>query len=324
MTRLDRQNALVTALEEIGYRRGSGSAAPRCPGLPEPAQGWVFAAYRELGGIQREPRLQPGAWDIPTTEGLIVELDEEQHFNRYRSAVLNLTWAEDLPWKDDYLGYSAEFEGSALRSHSGGGFWQSDGSVAQLGSAGPRGDLAGDGSPRWKQRALYDAMRDAVAAAGLIRLARVSVYDTLEGVQLGDALQGHAPLDLTALAGLIAQRTSSRQSPAKVATTATPNDHEREQATIVANGAAPAAQTSHPGVTQPATAPAVEPSDSRDRATYEPVGLARELGYKDEARPGKVVRDYLRSKHPDHPKHKRWVLDEEQAADVRANVPRKS
>lgn len=59
-------------------------------------------------------------------------------------------------------------------------------------------------------------------------------------------------------------------------------------------------------------------------ATYEPAELARELGYTDEQRPGKVVRDYLRKKYPDHRKYERWVLDENQAADVRANVPRKS
>jgi hypothetical protein len=57
--------------------------------------------------------------------------------------------------------------------------------------------------------------------------------------------------------------------------------------------------------------------------TYEPAELARELGYMDECRPGKVVRDYLREKYPDHPKYQRWVLDEAQAADLRANVPRK-
>jgi hypothetical protein len=58
-------------------------------------------------------------------------------------------------------------------------------------------------------------------------------------------------------------------------------------------------------------------------ATYEPAEVARELGYTNEHRPGKVVRDYLRKKYPDHPKYQRWVLDEAQAADVRANVPRK-
>ncbi|ANJ27357.1 hypothetical protein [Agromyces aureus] len=57
--------------------------------------------------------------------------------------------------------------------------------------------------------------------------------------------------------------------------------------------------------------------------TYEPAELARELGYIDEDRPGKVVRDYLRAKYADHAKNQRWVLDEAQAADVRANIPRK-
>jgi len=59
-------------------------------------------------------------------------------------------------------------------------------------------------------------------------------------------------------------------------------------------------------------------------ATYEPAELARELGYVNEHRPGKVVRDYLRKKYPDHRKYQRWVLNEAQAADVRVNVPRKS
>ena len=58
-------------------------------------------------------------------------------------------------------------------------------------------------------------------------------------------------------------------------------------------------------------------------ATYTPFELARELGYTDEQRPGLVVRNYLRKKYPDHPRYQRWVLDDVQAADVRANVPRK-
>lgn len=59
-------------------------------------------------------------------------------------------------------------------------------------------------------------------------------------------------------------------------------------------------------------------------ATYEPVELARELGYKNEHRSGKIVRDYLRKKYPEHRKYQRWVLSEVQAADVRINVPRKA
>ncbi len=56
--------------------------------------------------------------------------------------------------------------------------------------------------------------------------------------------------------------------------------------------------------------------------TYTPVQLARLLGYTDEARPGLVVRNYLRSKYPEHEKNARWELDEMQAADVIANVRR--
>ncbi|WP_416393559.1 MULTISPECIES: hypothetical protein [unclassified Curtobacterium] len=55
-----------------------------------------------------------------------------------------------------------------------------------------------------------------------------------------------------------------------------------------------------------------------------PRELAAELGYTNESRPGQVVRVYLRAKYPEHLKHERWELDEAQADDVRANVPRGS
>lgn len=55
--------------------------------------------------------------------------------------------------------------------------------------------------------------------------------------------------------------------------------------------------------------------------TYTPVELARKLGYTEEARPGLVVREYLRGKYPAHLHGQRWVLNEEEAADVLANVP---
>ena len=58
--------------------------------------------------------------------------------------------------------------------------------------------------------------------------------------------------------------------------------------------------------------------------THTPRDLARELGYSDEARPGLVVRAYLRKRYPEHPKHQPGELDEEQADDVRAHVPRRN
>lgn len=54
--------------------------------------------------------------------------------------------------------------------------------------------------------------------------------------------------------------------------------------------------------------------------TYTLRELAAELGYANESSPGKVLREYLRGKYPEHPKHERGELDEAQADEMRANV----
>ncbi|WP_420812661.1 DUF7255 family protein [Microbacterium hydrothermale] len=209
MARLERQNALASALELLGLKLGGTSPAPRFPGLPEPAASWAIANYKQLGGVLEAPILRPLGWDIQATSGLIVELDEEQHFNRYRAETLRAEWSAHLPWRADYLRQCAEYEPVALKRHSGGGFWTNTGSAAQFGSAGYRGVLDGEGSPRWKQRALYDSMRDSLAATKAVSLARLSVHDRLGSVRLGDALRDTALLDLQKLRDLLVRRTAN-------------------------------------------------------------------------------------------------------------------
>ncbi|MCR2824433.1 DUF7255 family protein [Microbacterium sp. zg.Y909] len=262
-----------------------------------------MAAYKHIGGVLDMPTLRPRGWDIPTTNGLIVELDEEQHFNRYRAATLNMGWAADLPWRNDYLAHCSEFERVALKSHSGGGFWTTDGAVAQFGPADPTRTLEQAGSPRWKQRAVYDAMRDAAAAAGSVTLARLSVHDRVGAARLGDALLGRAPLDLTALHALIISRTSGADRADRR------SDVGRSEA--------------QDGSVLPPTPTSGIGPGKQGAETYEPSELARMLGYHDESRPGLVVRTYLRKRYPNHPKNARWVLDKGQANDVLMNVPRK-
>lgn len=299
MARLDRQNALTDALQALGLHPGGMRAVPRLPGLPEPAASWTIAAYRQLGGVLSSPILRPSGWDIQTTSGLIVELDEEQHFNRYRAETLRAEWAENLPWQADYLHYCANYERVALKSHSGAGFWTSAGSARQFGPAGASRDLEGAGSPRWKQRAVYDAMRDSLAATGTVSLARLSVHDRLGSVRLGDALRGSAPLDLEELRELLIARTAN---PA----------HARAGSASVLPRA---------GAAGDVASASREPA-STGAATFQPPELAARLGYHDESRPGRVVRAYLRDRYPDHPKNARWILNEEQAQDVLENVPR--
>ena len=76
-------------------------------------------------------------------------------------------------------------------------------------AGGPPGELAGDGAPRWKQRALYDALKDTVPLLPTgVRLARVATHDDVNGVSLGAVLDGLAPIKCEAIRELVSARTA--------------------------------------------------------------------------------------------------------------------
>ncbi len=131
-----------------------------------------------------------------------MELDEELHFNRYRATTLEASWEADLPWTADYRRHCADHEPGCLEAGAWGKRWVND-STAPMFCGGLPGHLDGDGAPRWKQRALYDAVKDAVASVpGGPRLVRLAVHDEIGGVSLGAALEGRggvAPGDLRAV-----------------------------------------------------------------------------------------------------------------------------
>jgi hypothetical protein len=78
-----------------------------------------------------------------------------------------------------------------------------------FGTPGHVGELDGAGAPRWKQRALFEAMKDVAPTihAGL-RMARFSVYDVVGGVRLWDVLAGRAVAAPGAMRALIEARTT--------------------------------------------------------------------------------------------------------------------
>ena len=76
--------------------------------MPLHAQAEIVDVYRQLGGLDPVP-LQAGPWDM-SFNGLVVEYDEEQHFNRYRAATLNQESTCQLPWHAAYLGFSSTYE----------------------------------------------------------------------------------------------------------------------------------------------------------------------------------------------------------------------
>ncbi|WP_193107053.1 hypothetical protein [Brachybacterium sp. FME24] len=202
-----REAALAAALSSEGLGASKAKwTRPTIAALPGDLSASILTLYRELGGVQQEPRLMPAGWDLQLADGTLVELDEQQHFTRYRAASLALNWASDMPWRNAYLSHCRTHEQLAAGY---GGFWTNPSTERQFGTAGTRGDFDGPGSPRAKQRAVYDAIRDAHAAAGLVRLARLSIYDDVVDTTLGAVLAGEeaaAPVR-GALTELIAQRT---------------------------------------------------------------------------------------------------------------------
>lgn len=206
-----RQGRLAGLLADLGRREAaSRPPAPRFDTMPDRARQRVLGLYRDLGGHAEEfVVFRPGAWDVVLADEVIVELDEEQHTNRYRRATLEPAWAAELPWTDDYLRYSDAHEDAALRKAKRGGYWTSRSTERMFGLADPPGEFGASGSPRWKQRALYDAMRDVLAVEGIVRLARLSIWDGIGDMTLGRVLDGRAAEDHDALADLVERRTSS-------------------------------------------------------------------------------------------------------------------
>lgn len=204
----EQQDALVAVLERFGFR--STVKPPRLSraALPRECQVALRELYHELGGVQTDPNLLPGGWDSCFEPDLIVEYDESQHFNRYRALTFKTKWAAVLPWRRSYVDFCGQFEDQCLKSRGWGGYWTNASSERMFAAAGPAGSLdEGAGSPRWKQRALYDAIRDAAAAFGVIRLARLAVHDDVGGVTLGRALSQPALVDRDALVALVTART---------------------------------------------------------------------------------------------------------------------
>ncbi|MDR6171149.1 hypothetical protein [Curtobacterium sp. SORGH_AS_0776] len=183
-----RVSALDRMLQHAGLASRPAKRGPRLPELPEGARSAIRGLYRQLGGVLDEPKLRPGGWDL-AYDGILVELDEEMHFNRYRAVTLDVDTGASAPWAAAYEDFCRTHE---RRSGTGGRRWSSPSAERMFGAAAPHWTFEGGGAPRWKQRALYDAMKDVAATAGVVRLSRISVYDMVDGVRLEDLLRGRA------------------------------------------------------------------------------------------------------------------------------------
>ena len=184
-------------------RASARPRAPRLADLPEPLRSEVLGLYRQLGGQLDAPVFRPGAWDL-SYSNVIVELDEDMHFNRYRALTLETRSAAALPWAAAYRHYAGTHE---HRSGTGGKRWTTPSAERMFGPADEHQVFEDGGAPRWKQRALYDAIKDAAAAAGLVQLARVSIYDAVNRIRIEDALRGRDTITPDSLRRFVGSRS---------------------------------------------------------------------------------------------------------------------
>jgi len=167
-----RATALRELLVAAGWRPSAAPAPPRVTLLPPARREAIVDLYAVLGGRADPASLRPGSWDLAFEAGVVVELDEELHFNRYRLATLVPRWTEQLPWRSRYTTFCTERESECLAAGRWGRRWTNPSCEGHFGAPDPPGQLVPAGSPRWKQRALYDAIKDAAGIAGSGRPGR--------------------------------------------------------------------------------------------------------------------------------------------------------
>lgn len=160
----NRAAALEQLLLQAGYEPSRvGPNAPRLADLTPDLASSVLDTFRKLDGTSDTPNLRPGSWDLTFAGTLVVELDEELHFNRYRALTLGEPWAASLPWCADYARLCRSHEPYCLNAGKWGKRWTNLSCEAMFGPPDNPGQFDAGGAPRWKQRALYDAMKDAAA-----------------------------------------------------------------------------------------------------------------------------------------------------------------
>lgn len=182
-----RQNSLAVLIKKTGIEVHFPIVVDRSIFNQSELHNDILEIYQSLGGILENYPIDFGNFDIVTENGF-VELDEENHFNRYRK----ITLQSDLYKKNESFSvssYSTYCETKENRAGKSVGFWTNDSSEEQFGKSSPARDFSGNGPARWKQRAFYDFLKDAYCVITNKQLFRVSIYDEINGHNINNILK---------------------------------------------------------------------------------------------------------------------------------------
>ena len=171
----------------------------------------VQNTFAKLGGIHDLFPIRFGGWDMEF-DNVVIELDEQRHFNRYRLHTLGSDIYRQLNSfpQQLYKEYCINHEEQCLKAGGFGGNWSNPSCEKYFGNASDLKDLSGNGSPRWKQRAFYDFLKDISIITNRIPLVRISIWDSLiiDGIPIlvMDVLKKNDHRCVEGLKALIQQR----------------------------------------------------------------------------------------------------------------------
>ena len=162
-------------------------------------------------GALHAPEINLRRWEVEF-EGVAVEFEEHLHFNRYRARTLESEIYRFLPSfpSDRYRRYCLLHEEACLKAGGYGGKWSNKSCERQFGGAGGPKDLNGSGSPRWKQRAFYDFVKDLSPLLIGVKVARIAILDEVfEGFRMRiveSILKAPSPQAMRSLMQLLQER----------------------------------------------------------------------------------------------------------------------
>jgi len=141
----------------------------------------VMEVYRSLGGLKDEPIVELPEWDYELSH-VGLELDEDLHFNRYRTITLRSSLYEKLPNFPlrNYRNYCLIYEKNCLKVGKTVRRWSNEKAKQHFGKPGKRAVLTAEGSPLWKLRAFQDFLKDITPLVfPTAAMVRVSIWDRL-------------------------------------------------------------------------------------------------------------------------------------------------
>lgn len=147
----------------------------------------VVNVYRILGGVLSMPPIRVGKYDIDTAN-FIIELDEENHFNRYRLSTLNSPiYANNTNIDvEQYKKFCKNYEDRCLTY---GKYAKNYSTEKQFEYCELDGNL-GDSRSRWKQRAFYDFIKDITSIVKNVPIIRISIYEKYKGLTIEKLIDG--------------------------------------------------------------------------------------------------------------------------------------